>query len=80
MMENVHREIVWQIGKPENLSPIESLIWEYRCILSNMQIKEKPKGKKRYQWIVKLPNHKTRVFERILRGNGRYKDYELITK
>lgn len=80
LMDNLHRELVWKIGKPKDMSAIESLIWEYGSMLSNMQIRYLPEGKKKYQWIVKLPKSKKQVFNRILRGNGRYTDYELITK
>lgn len=80
LMERLHREINWSIGKPENLSPIEAIIWEYRSMLSNMQIKEKPDGYKRYQWIVKLPKLKRKIFNRILSGKGEYQDYKLITQ
>jgi hypothetical protein len=80
IMETMHRELVWNIGKPENLTPIEAIIWEYHSHISQMQIKEKSEGKKRYQWIVKLPKPKKRIFNRILNGNGRYSDYDLITK
>lgn len=77
-METIHREIVWGIGKPENLTPIEAIIWEYRSVLQNLQVKERFEGKKRLKWIVKLPKPKKQVFNRILNGNGRYDDYREI--
>ena len=78
LMQNLHREITWSIGKPNDLIPIEAIIWEYRCILSNMQIRKQPKGKKRWEWIVYLDKAQPQLFNRILRGNGKYKDYEKV--
>lgn len=78
MMNNLHREINWSIGRPENLIPIEAIIWEYRRILSNMQVRERPEGKKRYQWLIKLDNKQPRLFNRILMGNGEYEDYRKV--
>lgn len=80
LMDQIHRGINPFISftKPENMTPIEAIIWEYRSILSNMQIREKPEGKKKYQWLVKLDNKQPQLFNRILRGNGKYKDYEKV--
>lgn len=78
LMDNLHREINWSISKPDNMLPIEAIIWEYRSILSNMQIREKPNGKKRYQWIVYLGKTQPQLFNRILNGKGEYKDYEKV--
>jgi|688.fasta_scaffold17891_13 hypothetical protein len=79
-MENLHREIVWQIGKPENLSPIEALIWEYKSVLSNMEIKTKPEGTEEYITLIQLPEPNKELFERILSGNGYYEDHKLINQ
>lgn len=82
IMEIIHKEVNCRgrFGKPEGMTPIQAIIWEYRSILSCLRVREKPQGKKRYQWIVKLPKPQKQVFNRILRGNGRYEDYELISK
>lgn len=79
LMDKLHREVNSNLGKPENLTPIEAIIWEYRGILSNMQVREEVKDTKKFKWIIKLPKPKYRIFNRILRGNGRYEDYELIS-
>lgn len=52
------------------------LISFYVSRIANMQIKDKVDGK--LVELVKLPKPKKRVFNRILRGNGRYEDYKLI--
>jgi len=81
IMENVHRginESHLMSSNSKDFSPIEALIWQYRIILSNMQIKEKVK--KNYKSLIKLPRSKKLLFNRILKGKGKYNDYELITK
>lgn len=78
LIHQIHREIVWNIGKPEGMSPIESIIWGYGSILSNLEIKKQDKETGKMRVIVKLPKPNKRVFNRILRGNGRYDDYDLI--
>ena len=80
LMETLHREINWGIGKPENLSAIEAIVWEYGSMISQMQVREKKEGRKRYSWIVKLPKPKKQVFNRILRGNSNYEDYYKIVE
>lgn len=80
-IETIHRginESSLVYSNSKELSPIESLIWQYRIILSNLQTKEKVK--KNYRFIIKLPKSKKCVFNRILKGEGKYNDYKLITK
>ena len=75
--EVLHKEVANQtFYKPKNMSPIEAIIWEYRGFISNMQIKDKVN--KNYKTLVKLPNRQIRIFNRILKGNGNYDDYQLI--
>lgn len=76
LMDDIHRELTWSISTPENLTPIQALIWRYRSIIIGMQVREK-RGS-RYYPLVRLPKPKVRVMKRILRGNGRYQDYEVI--
>ena len=80
-MDVLHKEVHNQaFHKPKDMSPIRALIWEYRTILVHLQVKERPEGKKRHVPIVKLPKPMKQTFFRILNGNGRYKDYEKISK
>lgn len=82
IMEQVHRNIepFWASEFEKNLSPIQALIWQYRSHISNMQIKASFKDKNGYYELVKLPKPNKEVFNRILRGKGRYGDYDLIHK
>lgn len=79
-MDKIHREInpISNWTKPKDLTHIEAIIWEYRSILSGMQIREKPEGEKRYKWLVYLGKPQPRLFNRILKGKGEYKDYEKV--
>jgi len=79
-MDKIHREInpISNWTKPKDLTAIEAIIWEYRSILSNMQIKEKPEGKKRYKWIINLSKPQPKLFNKILKGKGEYRDYEKV--
>lgn len=79
-MDKLHREInpVINWAKPKDLTPIEVIIWEYRSILSNMQVREKPEGKKKYQWLINLSNPQPKLFNKILKGKGEYKDYKKV--
>jgi hypothetical protein len=79
LMEIIHKEVGNQaFYKPKDMAPIEAIIWEYRSILFNMQVRKKPEGKKRYQWLIKLDNKQPRLFNRILMGNGKYEDYRKV--
>jgi len=73
--ELLHKELQ-DTYKSEELTPLERIILIYRSYLSMVQIKEKV-GKK-YKYLIKLPKPKKQVFNRILRGNGKYEDYKLI--
>lgn len=64
-------------GKPENMLPIEAIIWEYRGALNNLKVREHNEKGKIY-WIIKLPKPQRQLFNRILRGKGRYEDYKLV--
>jgi hypothetical protein len=76
-MNIIHREInsTWRF---DTVIPLERLIYIYCSELSGLTVREKI-GEK-YHTLIILPKPKKRVFKRILRGNGRYKDYELIAK
>lgn len=79
-MDKIHKEInpINNWTKPKDLTPIEAIIWEYRSILSNMQIREKPEDKKKYQWIINLSKPQPKLFNKILKGKGEYRDYEKV--
>ena len=78
-MDKIHRNINDNLFfTPKNLSPIEALVWEYRSILCTLQIKEKIN--KNYKTLIKIPSKKESTMNRILKGKGKYNDYELITK
>jgi len=77
LMESLHREINWSIGKPENLEPIEAIIWEYRSMLSCMQVRER-NSKGKLIWLVDLRNTQPQLFNRILKGKGKYDDYKKV--
>ncbi len=76
LQERIHDEININWRFREELSSLERLISIYCSELAFIQIKEKYKNK----WInlILLPKPKKRIFNRILRGNGKYKDYYLI--
>jgi hypothetical protein len=87
LMDKLHREINCSLGKPENLTPIEALIWEYRSILQNMQVRrlanENDKLKQKlpggeYVWLVKLSQPQPTLFNKILAGRGEYNDYKKV--
>ena len=73
--EIMHKEICDNF-RYEGLNSLERLILLYRSEIQMVQIREK-RGK-RYYFLVKLPNPKKKVFERILKGKGEYNDYKLI--
>lgn len=78
LMNILHREIGHELfWKPENMTPIESMVWEYRGILNNLQVRESD-GKGGFIDLIELPKPQKRIFNRILRGNGRFEDYDLI--
>lgn len=55
---------------------LEILILLYRSLIHDTTIKENRNG--RYYSIIKLPKPMVRLFNRIIEGNGKYTDYELI--
>lgn len=75
IQEKIHDRLQWEY-RYEGLTALESLIQIYCCEIAFVQVREKT-GKV-YKNIIKLPKPKKQVFNRILRGNGRYDDYKLI--
>jgi len=73
--EIIHAELEnkWRY---ENLSALEQLMLVYWSELAFCKVKEKV-GKK-YVNLIVLPKPKKRIFNRILRGNGKYEDYKII--
>jgi len=81
IQELLHRSLGNRLGssfKPDNLEPIDIILWEYKNIIAQLQVKkEQPDGK--YETLIKLPKPKKQLFNRIVRGNGKYGDYKLVT-
>ena len=77
MLSRLHKELARPSYQYEDLNPIEITIMVYRSILMGLQVREKFGGKS--EWLHKYPKLKKQLFNRILRGNGRYEDYKLIT-
>lgn len=74
LMEQIHKEVGNQaFYKPKDMLPIEAILWEYRSLLVGLKVK-KQVGK-RYKWIINLSKPQYRLFNRILRGNGKHEDY-----
>jgi hypothetical protein len=79
LMEVIHKEVGNQaFYKPQNMTPIEAIIWEYRSIISNLQVREKVDNK--WKLLINIPKLKKQIFNRILNGNYRNDDYDKITK
>lgn len=79
LMDTIHRELSRESPfKPENMSPIEALIWEYRGFLSNLKVKERDPESEEFITLVELPKPNPKVFNRILKSEGEYEDYERI--
>lgn len=57
----------------------ERVIKFYCSQISNLKVKEKISDNK-WQILINLPKPKKILFNRILRGNGRYEDYKLISE
>jgi hypothetical protein len=57
----------------QGLNTLEKLIKFYRSELLCLTIREDKKV------LVKLPKVKKRIFFKIIKGNGEYNDYKLIT-
>lgn len=87
-MDVLHKAVADNNGawwKPKEMSPIKTLIWEYRTLILHLQVNNviETEGRKKHKItipIVKLPKPMKQVFYRILNGNGRFKDYDKITK
>ena len=81
--EVLHREIATnnKFGtKPKNMSHIKAIVWEYRNFILQLQVKESSvRGRKTIIYI-NLPKPQKRIIERICNGQGKYEDYELLTK
>jgi len=76
LFEILHREVDNDLLNPRKLTAIEKMIWEYRSIVGNLKIRDVDKK----VVYVRLPKPQKQIVKRIVRGNGRYKDYELLTK
>jgi len=76
MWETLHKELANPSYQYHGLNSIEIVIMVYRSVLFGLEVKEIVDGK--YKWLIKLPKPKKRVFNRVLRGNTTYNDYELI--
>ena len=70
--EQLHNDLCRSFSRPDGLHPIQQIIWFYRSILSNLQIRENGVV------LIELPKPNKRVMKRIVRGNGRHSDYYLI--
>ena len=73
--ENLHEHLLSWMYK--DLNTAERLIYFYCSELANLQVRKQISDKK-WEWIVKLPKPKKKLFNRILAGNGKYDDYKLI--
>ena len=73
LFEMLHNELVgFKIGRPEELTSIEKIILFYISIITNLQIREDN------DILIELPKPQKKIIKRIIRGNGRYEDYELL--
>jgi hypothetical protein len=72
--ENLHDHIFSNLYK--DLNTAERIILFYCSELCNLQVKQKINNK--WTKLIKLPKPKKQIFNRILRGNGRYNDHKLI--
>ena len=75
LQETIHNEIGNNF-RYEDCTALETLIYIYVGKISTKLIKEKVG--KYYHTIIQLPKPKKRLFNRILKGKGTYKDYYLI--
>lgn len=76
LQERIHDDITCDWRFASNTSFIERLISVYCSEIANIQVKEK-RGEKFYS-LIKLSKPMKKVFNRILRGNGKYEDYWLV--
>lgn len=80
--EVLHRELTYKpfLGlhtKPQNMSHIRAVVWEYRSFLLQLKISEIV-DEKRHK-LISLPKPQRRIFRRVIQGKGEYSDYKLIT-
>jgi len=70
----IHKELSENtfIKQYEDLTSIERLIMVYQNEISMLQVKDSGKV------LIELPKPQKQLFKRIVRGNGRFKDYELV--
>jgi len=76
--ELIHKELTSSIGYPDNLTPIQKLIWIYRSQIGALQIYEINGQDKKT--LIDLPNSQFEIFKRITNGGGEYGDYDKIVK
>ena len=76
--ELIHKELTSSIGYPDNLTPIQKLIWIYRSQIGALQIYEINGQDKKT--LIDLPNSQFEIFKRITNGQGEYGDYDKIVK
>jgi len=76
--ELIHKELTSSIGYPDNLTPIQKLIWIYRSQIGALQIYDINGQDKKT--LIDLPNSQFEIFKRITNGGGEYGDYDKIVK
>jgi hypothetical protein len=77
LQDEIHKHLMnpTPYAKTEvDLPPIKYMIDFYRSQLSCLQIRDTDENLN----LVLLPKPKKRLFNRIIKGNGKYNDYELI--
>lgn len=72
--KRLHQELAKDyLSTYQGLTTIEKLIKVYRSELLCLKIRDNRKK------LIKLPSPKKRIFYKIIKGNGEYNDYKLIT-
>lgn len=64
---------------PENLTPIQMLIWEYRGKIHNLQILQEDVNGKCIT-LISLPKPQYVIFRQIVWGRGKFEHEEIIRK
>lgn len=78
LMELIHKGVDKDaFYKPQNMTPIQAIIWEYREILLGLTTHEKTKNGE-WKTLVKLPEPQKEIFKRIFSDGGQYTDYNLL--
>lgn len=77
--ELLHKAITWPIGYPNDLSPIERIIYFYRSEIMSLQVFDTNDGGEKIT-LIDLPEAQPEIFKRITNGLGEFKDYDLIIK